>query len=299
MREWLQQKTVSSWQRRVTVACWAHQQLTDRYRAGARALNVIIVAMNAVIGSAVFASLLDSAVSYPLRIGAGMFSMIVAIVAAVKSELNFDGLHEQHRLAHRGYDRLKQKLETNRTVRFVPPLSANGELHSDWAEIQEEVSTLNSDAPTIPEWLRDQLEKRYNAAMELERHAMEEELQIFGGYPMPMYGTHVTGAAATASRSSGKACRRITCVPPAPVTGGVTPQYGRRAWSDLEMIEGGGAGGEEGSSHYCSGLEGACAVHGAFQPGALQTCTESSAEDRRATPPLPRRAAPDASRYMC
>ena len=31
------------------------------------------------------------------------------MIGSVKTELNFDGLREQHRLAHRGYDRVKQR----------------------------------------------------------------------------------------------------------------------------------------------------------------------------------------------
>ena len=98
MQHWLQKRTTEVWQRRVTVACWGHQLLTSRYRSFARAMNVLIVSLNAIIGSAVFTSLADSQASYPLRCFAGVISMVVAVIAAVKSELNFDGLHEQHRV---------------------------------------------------------------------------------------------------------------------------------------------------------------------------------------------------------
>ena len=101
MHSYLQRRTVEVWQKRVIVASWAHQQLASDYRAHARSLNVLNVALNALIGSAIFASLGDSATSFYLRTAAGIISMLVAIIGSVKSELNFDGLHEQHKLAHR------------------------------------------------------------------------------------------------------------------------------------------------------------------------------------------------------
>lgn len=255
MREWVQRRTTEVWQKRVTVACWAHQQLTSKYRSHARTLNVVIVALNAMIGSAIFSSLADSKMSFWLRSFAGAVSMIVAVIAAVKSELNFDGLHEQHRMAFRGYDRLKQKLETFRQVRFVSPVSDDGQLNAEWADFLEEVNTHNTDAPTIPEDVRAELERRYEAGMELERRSMQNELEILaeerrgkaflgGGSGGASGGHGPFGAGAGTpfgSERSRCSCGRPSAVsfsklvPPGPTTGGVTPE--RRTL--LQMADGG------------------------------------------------------------
>lgn len=79
-------------------------------------------------------------------------------------------------LAHRGYDRLKQKLETFRQVRFVSPVGDDGQLHREWEDLLEEIDRHNTDAPTLPEAERMELERRYEAGMDLERRSMEAAL---------------------------------------------------------------------------------------------------------------------------
>lgn len=251
MREWVQRRTIEVWQKRITVACWAHQQLTSRYRSNARTLNVVTVALNAMVGSAIFSSLADSEASFYLRSLAGCFSMVVAVIAAVKSELNFDGLHEQHRMAHRGYDRLKQKLETFRQVRFISPVSDDGELNEEWAMFLEEVNTQNNDAPTIPEDVREKLEKRYEAGLAWERNAMEGELEARAGErrarePVSLPRGFPTAPPLSSSLGRGRGMISFSKhVTPGPITGGATPKEdgGSR----------GGGGGVHATSHRRSG----------------------------------------------
>ena len=108
---------------------------------------------------------------------AGIVSMCVAVISSVKSELNFDGLHEQHRLAYRDYDRIKQRVEEIR-LRLVEPVDADGQLNGEWEAVLEEANKMSSDAPTIPEPVRIALERRYEAGLNAERIKMEQALHL-------------------------------------------------------------------------------------------------------------------------
>ena len=44
MHLYLQRRTTEVWQKRIVVACWAHQQLCNEYAHHARIFNVLSVA---------------------------------------------------------------------------------------------------------------------------------------------------------------------------------------------------------------------------------------------------------------
>ena len=148
----------------------AHELLTTIYLRKARRLNVALVAANTVIGSAIFSSLSDGEYSSVFRIGAGVLSMFVAVMSAVKIQLNYDGRAESHHNAKRGYARVKHTMETLYEVRAVPLVikaalagaSHSLDLHPDWRKAVDDWEKLESDSPHVPEEYFNAADKRYS-----------------------------------------------------------------------------------------------------------------------------------------
>lgn len=233
MHLYLQRRTTEVWQKRIVVACWAHQQLCNEYAHHARIFNVLSVTLNAVVGSAIFSSLGDSSQAFWLRFIAGAVSILVAVISSVKTELNFDGLREQHRLAHRGYDRVKQRVEQLRQVRFIDPVdNETGQLNNEWELVLEEANQLSTDAPTVPERVRAELERRYEAGLDAERRHMEAYLPPARDAPTARGRTAMVTAAMGGNGAESGGCgnrssstsRARHLVAPGPKTGGKTPE---------------------------------------------------------------------------
>ena len=127
-------------------------------KSGARVVNVILVALNTIIGSAVFSSLADDGdgdVNYklPLRTAAGVLSMAVAVLSAVSMQLNYSGRADAHKSMKRLLGRIKHRMEILIEVRSVP-LVNNNTLNDEWRAVIKDWEDLEADAPHVsPDWL--------------------------------------------------------------------------------------------------------------------------------------------------
>lgn len=100
------------WYRRVRVMGDAHHEFATKYGRRATELNVLLVALNAVVSSAIFTSLQESSYSAAVRFLAGVLSLSVAVLTAIKSQLKYDELAEAHRNAQRGFEKVRHRMES-------------------------------------------------------------------------------------------------------------------------------------------------------------------------------------------
>ena len=121
-------------------------------------MNVTLVALNTIIGSAVFSSLADDDdgdVSYklPLRTAAGVLSMVVAVLSAVSIQLNYNGRADAHKSMKRLLGRIKHRMEILVEVRGVPLVNGD-RLNDEWRAVIKDWEDLEADAPHLPaDWL--------------------------------------------------------------------------------------------------------------------------------------------------
>jgi len=148
-----QRNRMQRWYVQFKVVARVHQHRATMFLRHARYLNVFLVTLNAVVTSAVFSSIIDSAASTPLRIAAGCLSLIAAVCAALKAELNYDRLHVDHRNAFRGFEKIKHRVETMREIRGLSPVLTSTEdnrLNAEWQKLMDDWEALEADAPQVP-----------------------------------------------------------------------------------------------------------------------------------------------------
>lgn len=112
-------------------------------------MNLSMVAANTLIGSAIFSSLGSSPESEALRYIAGILSCFVAILSAVKMQLNYDGRAEAHHNAQRSWSRVKRKMEVLFEVRGLPLVDNQGSMHKEWQLAVSEWEQLEADSPHV------------------------------------------------------------------------------------------------------------------------------------------------------
>ena len=80
---------ILTWYRRARLAQLAHAKAASRARSGSLLLGIPTVALGAVVGSAIFATI-NEAPRKEWQIAAGLLSLIVAVLAAFQTFLRLD-----------------------------------------------------------------------------------------------------------------------------------------------------------------------------------------------------------------
>jgi len=114
------------WYLGVVGSTLAHKNLCELCESRARYLNVTRVILNAIVSSAIFTSIgntsseTDEDRQYMLQIGAGSLSIIVAILTAVGSTLDYEGRREAHYNAKRAFSKIKHQMEMLLFIKQTP-----------------------------------------------------------------------------------------------------------------------------------------------------------------------------------
>ena len=141
------------WRHRVKVSWSAHGALTSTYVKYGRQLSMCSVTLNAVVGSAIFSSIAQSDAAIYLQITAGILSMLAAVLAAWRTELNYAARAEAHRNAERGYEKIQHQFEKLHELEQSCPVAVeDGKLVMDtkWAHVMALWEALEADSPPIP-----------------------------------------------------------------------------------------------------------------------------------------------------
>lgn len=124
-----------------------HERLSSYYRYWGRRMNLLLVALNALVTSGIFVSLVEGNFGFALQIAAGTLSLILTVASAVRTEMNYDGLAEEHKAAFRGSQRVQLQLQTLTEFRRVPYVEIHGTLHPDLQRTLDEWSSVQDSAP--------------------------------------------------------------------------------------------------------------------------------------------------------
>lgn len=145
------------WYLGVVGATLGHRELAERCERRARYLNVTRVILNAIVSSAIFTSIgetnseEDNDKQYILQVGAGALSILVAVLTAVSSALDYEGRREAHSNAKRAFAKIKHQMEMLLFIKQTPLVisSENRENEEEMLQWQEEPQILLDMAP---EW---------------------------------------------------------------------------------------------------------------------------------------------------
>ena len=124
-----------------------HERLASYYRYWGRRMSLLLVALNALVTSGIFVSLVEGDFGFALQIAAGTLSLILTVASAVRTEMNYDGLAEEHKLAFRGSQRVQLQLQTLIEFRQIHYVERNGSLHPDLQKALDDWSSVQDNAP--------------------------------------------------------------------------------------------------------------------------------------------------------
>ena len=180
------------WYLGVVGSALAHKKLAETCEKRARFLNVTRVILNAIVSSAIFTSIGDTSTEtgedrqYILQISAGTLSILVAILTAVSSTLDYEGRREAHSNAKKAFSKIKHEMEMllfiKQTPLVVQSKNEENEQHEEqflwedgpkmlldmspkWIDIVKAWEQVDTDSPDVPEKLKKELRNKQTSIL--------------------------------------------------------------------------------------------------------------------------------------
>ena len=179
------------WYLGVVGSALAHKKLAESCEKRARILNVTRVILNAVVSSTIFTSIGDTSTEtdedrqYMLQISAGSLSILVAILTAVSSTLDYEGRREAHSNAKKAFCKIKHEMEMllfiKQTPLVVQSKNTNEEneepflwkdgpkilldMSPKWLDIVKAWEQVDTDSPDVPEKLKKELRDKQTSIL--------------------------------------------------------------------------------------------------------------------------------------
>ncbi len=132
------------WIRRARESQMSHYDMADLLARRDRQVGWLVTVLSAFVGTAVFASLTLTAVSFEQRLFVGLVSVAVAVSAAVKLFLRYAERAEKHRAAGARYGAVRRRLEA------VFAGDADARDGHYLTAIRDELDRLAQDSPNVP-----------------------------------------------------------------------------------------------------------------------------------------------------
>lgn len=136
---------LEEWATRTAIAKTAHFQLVELYRRRYTELGIPVVVLSSIVGTGLFATLSEDAVSRPLRFGAGVISVLAAVVAGLQTFLRYGERAEKHMVAADWYAALNRRI--NQLLALSPDLRPEATKCLD--EVRKEMARIGQQSPEI------------------------------------------------------------------------------------------------------------------------------------------------------
>lgn len=140
---------LNEWYDRASVVAVGHYRAALKYSKLHFWIAMPTVALSAVVGTAVFATLQQQSCFW-LQLGVGAMSVLAAILTALQSTLRYQELAEKHRSAGAKYNALGRELELMRTY---PEISAE-----KIEDLRIRIDSLAFESPHIPQSVHEHMQ---------------------------------------------------------------------------------------------------------------------------------------------
>lgn len=143
-------KLLEQWHRGLRIVHKAHQRAAVRFDHNGRWLSVATVIASTMVGTSLFADA-NTSLSTGWKIGAGILSLVAALLSAVQGALKYNELSALHRAAAQRYGPLRREVEE-----VLAEVGAGGTLPRErLTELRKRWDDIDSDSPTVPQGLYD------------------------------------------------------------------------------------------------------------------------------------------------
>lgn len=145
-------KLLDQWHKGLRIAHKAHQQAAVKFERSGRWLGAATVIASTIVGTSLFADA-SSSLDTLWKVGAGVLSLVAAILSAIQGTLKFSETAALHRSAAQRYGPLRREVEeliAATGVGGTPDPARISDLRKRWDEIE-------ADAPSVPQDLYDRV----------------------------------------------------------------------------------------------------------------------------------------------
>lgn len=142
----------------------AARQLNKRHHR----LGVPAAFLSAIVGASVFASL-EAQLGPWITLGVGFLSMVTSALASLQTFYNFAERTENHRVSGAKYKAIIRELEE--IFSKGPSAFKNQNLENLLNNIRSRLDVLEQEAPVVPHWIYDKIEKRYSQVVFTQKAA--------------------------------------------------------------------------------------------------------------------------------
>ncbi|MBW3668966.1 MAG: SLATT domain-containing protein [Actinobacteria bacterium] len=148
------------WATRTAIAKTAHFQLVELFRRRYTELGVPVVVLSSIVGTGLFATLSEDAVSRPLRALAGVISVLAAVVAGLQTFLRYGERAEKHMVAADWYAAVNRRI--NQLLALPPDQRPEAAKCLD--DVRKEMARIGQQSPEIGQKRWDQIAADFGLA---------------------------------------------------------------------------------------------------------------------------------------
>jgi hypothetical protein len=152
---------LARWRNRARLNQDQHWEATKYFQQLHYLVGVPVVALSAIVGTTVFATL-QKQVGLRIQLVVGGISLLAAVLAGLQTFLGFSARAEQHKSVASAYGAVRRRLETLVTL----PVELRGNLADTVKQIELELDNLAKAAPTVPNSIYRSVQKRLAADLD-------------------------------------------------------------------------------------------------------------------------------------
>lgn len=156
-------KLLEQWHRGLRIEHKAHIQAAAKFEREGRWLSIAALVASTVVGTSLFTDL-NSPLSRGWKIGAGVLSLIAAVLSAIQGSLKLGEQATLHHAATQRYGTLRREVEE-----LIAEAGTGGKVtHEMMTDLRKRWDEIDSDSPTVPQKVHDAVSASLQALAEHE-----------------------------------------------------------------------------------------------------------------------------------
>ncbi len=146
-----QMKLLEQWHHGLRIEHKSHAQAAAKFEREGRWLSIVALVASTIVGTSLFADTTNSPLSRGWKIGAGVLSLIAAVLSALQGSLKLGERTTLHLTATQRYGTLRRELQE-----LITEVSAGGTIAREvMTDLRKRWGEIDAESPIVPQRLHD------------------------------------------------------------------------------------------------------------------------------------------------